>query len=407
MATNYFTQQTSNQQAPSLPQDPTFGNAKSEVSRVIQKLVGKLNNKDAKLREEIDVLGRTNKQTQGGDNLDLVWHLDKIDHLIDHICELRFSDQSNQGGPKLDKTQVEWKRGSHGSEKTDLFKPNSFALSHKTGKVYVADTENRRISCFDKEGCHIRMKDLSQHPTPFPERIAFNQRNDLIWIYATDKADNANFIAIKASDFKVGHTIQGPKKVRSFTIDQQTGKPTFYCYNTENNCITHAGIDPDAKPVFCLEEICLESKHLLETEQNVEIERLEDSIFILLQGCKKYRIIQFGLDGVELGCYLPCEDYSTLQSFSLIPPNIFLLGVVADIPLVHNIQTSILSPREEKLGLKVCLVSFQGDIRGQLSFEVKSAKNFHTNDMSCSQIILHEGKLFCLLKCCEENLIVF
>ena len=391
-------------------QDTTNGNAKNQVEGEIRKLVNRLYEKGRSLQETIDELGKNNQRIPGEDNLDLVWNLDRIEQIIDNICEIRFSDsKENKFGKK-----VQWQCGSHGSDIINLSRPKSFALSHKTGKLYVADTDNRRISCFNNNGGYIRMKNLRECTTPFPERIVFDQETELIWVCATDGADKTKFIAIQASDFKEvikpnADPIMAPAKktVRSFTIDRQTRKPTFYCYDSEFNCITYAGIDPNANPPYVADDIYLESEHLHRTEQDIEIERLDNEIFVLYQDCPKCRIIKFNMHGEQLNSYLPCDKVTRIDCFTIISSNTFLLGVVADIPLVQATQTSVMSQMEKKIGVQVCLVTFQEELKGQLSWTVEPANKFKTNDMCCSQLILHEGKLFCLLKGCENNFIAF
>ena len=410
MATQNFPQQDSQrtvgqpsgQNLASLPQDNTYGNAKNEVGDVIQKLVNRLIEKSSSLQGMIDELSKTNQRIPGEDNLDLIWNLDRIEHLIDNICDIRFVSSREA---KLDKI-VSWERGSDGSKKINLSQPNSFALSHVTGKMYIADTNNKRISCFSDNGFNMRVKYFTESPTPNPERITFDQQNNLIWVYATGVC-NASFIAISPDDFREKPAIEAPNKVRSFAIDRQTGKPTFYCYDSGSNCISYAGIDPAAVVPYTLDEIHLESEYLEETERDVEIERLDDKIFVLYQDCRKCRIISFNLQGGQLSCYLPCNSYTRIECFSIISSNTFLLGVVGDVPLIHPPQTSILSPTKKEFSVKACLVSFEGQIRDQLSWPVKPAINFNTNEMRCSQMILHGGKLFCLLKCCDNNLLVF
>ena len=402
MATNLF------QLTEGKDQSYNYNSVRTEIIQRFKKIREEIDKKEIQLLAQIDAEFSKHPLRKA---YDLIWHQTNLSLALESLCEIveRMSNTTNS----LDKTQNLWESSPHGSNRNNLSGPTSFSICPETNKIYVADKGNRRISCFDENGTIIRVRDLTKTLsswTPDPELIICNSFYKLIWIYATDRPQLFHFVAINTCDLSEKYNIKGVPQVKALTINPDTHRLKYFSYNTEDHSITYGDVDPiiENVPLPNPKTIWLESPHLEESKMDVQLSVLDKFIFVLYRDTK-YRILKFDFTGRVCENYLPCEDFGIVECFFLISQNYFLLAKIGTTPINQVTKQSIFSP--EKKGqdcLQVCMVSSEGEVRGQLSYPIAP----HCGDMECSpircsQVILYNNNVIALLRACTTNLIAF
>ncbi|KAI6645714.1 hypothetical protein LOD99_12977 [Oopsacas minuta] len=371
-----------------------FKNLREEIDKKERNLLTRINEIEHEDSSNTLPAGKTQK-------INIVWHLNSFLLALESISLLVRSSAKDS----LIKTKKLWETSGQGSNRGELCNPKSFALSEESGKIYIADTGNKRISCFDSLGRIIRVRDLT-NITPFtsiPELIILNPIYDLLWIYATDGQHLFHFLAINTDDFNERHNVKTVSGVKALSIGPTHHNPVYYCYTTSDHSITYGEIDKDDNKA-----ISLESYHLDGCQKDVQLEVFDEFIYVLYRDSSEYRILKFDFKGKLCQCYFPCQEFGKIECFSLISPTCFVLGRIGDAPINKPPKSNVLSPERKENCLQVCMVSADGQIRGQLSHPVRlGSEELESYHMKCSQLIVHENKLIILLRGCSNNLIAF
>ena len=221
-------------------------NAAEEIKQKFKIIREEVDRKEMQLLSQIDA--EYNNQPIHDRQFDLVWRQTALELALASICEIIeiTSDCRN----RLNKTDKLWESGPHGTHRNNLSCPISLSICSETNKIYVADKDNCRISCFNEDGKNIRVRDLTKNIsrwTPVPELIICNPFYKLIWIYATDRPQMFSFIAINTSDLSEKYNVKGVPQVRALGINPNTHNPQYFCYNIEDHCIEYGDIDPIIK----------------------------------------------------------------------------------------------------------------------------------------------------------------
>ena len=384
---------------------PSSINARAEIKQGFEKIREEIDNKEKELLAEIDSYFNNKPSCN---QFNLVWHQTNLSLAIESICEV-----VERATNSLDKTQKLWESAPHGSQRNNLCSPTSFSICSETKKIYVADTGNSRISCFDENGRNIRVRDLTKNIsswTPTPELVICNPFYKLIWIYATQRPQLFRFVAINTCDFSEKYNINGVPEVRVLAINPDTYQLEYFCYNVDDHCIVYGNVDPIIKdiPLPKANTIYLESHLLNESRMEIQMSVVDRFIFVLYRDTD-YRILKFDFAGKLCQRFLHIQEFGIIECFFLISQDYFLLAKIGTTPINQVTKQSIFSPEKKAQdSLQMCIVSSDGQVRGQLSYPITPySGDIGYSPIKCSQVIQYNDKIIVLLRTCTANLIAF